>query len=183
MITFDPAGSTSTSPAVINLGGTTIGYYYDSSNQQHGFVRSASGSFASFDPDDATYIYPLGINLFGDVTGYYLVFSFRPFNVTQSGFLRDAQGNLTTITSPGSQFTEAVAISLAGTIVESYIAADGSCPAFLRQPNGNFTYFAPAGARITGGVCANPTAISDLNVVIGNYLDQNGVQHGFFRLP
>ncbi len=22
-----------------------------------------------------------------------------------------------------------------------------------------------------------------LNVVIGNYFDQNGVQHGFFRLP
>jgi len=183
VITFDPAGSTVTSPAAINLAGTTIGYYDDSSFQQHGFVRSANGSVASFDPDDATYIYPLGINLFGDVTGYYLVFSFPPFTVTQSSFLRDVRGNLTTITVPGSQATATSAISLAGVIVGGYIAPDGSCPAFLRQPSGSFSSFAPAGAQINEGHCVNPTAISDLNVVIGNYVDQNGVQRGFFRIP
>lgn len=49
------------------------GYYVDSSNINHGFVRSTNGVFAEFDAASAgPGTLPYGINDAGAVTGYYL---------------------------------------------------------------------------------------------------------------
>jgi uncharacterized membrane protein len=180
IVKFDGPAATATIPISINLTGTVTGYYYDLSGT-HGFVRAASGTFTSFDSSgDPLGTYALGINLFGDVVGLS-----ESFNFIQSAFLRSAHGNLTVINPPNAFNAAANAISPVGTIIGTVYYGDsaGTCPAFVREPSGSFKYFAPANAFFGDGLCIGAAAINDFDVVVGSYLDQNYVQHGFIRLP
>ena len=49
-VTFDPPGSTSTTPAGISPDGTITGYYNDASGVPHGFLRDPKGGFTTVDP-------------------------------------------------------------------------------------------------------------------------------------
>lgn len=52
-ITFDPSGSVSTAPAVMNPAGVIAGVYSDS-NGQHGFVRARNGSLTTVNAPGST---------------------------------------------------------------------------------------------------------------------------------
>src|SRR6266478_4820572 len=82
--TFDPLGSTSTSPSAINPAGAITGYYEDTSFVFHGFLRAPNGgeerppkvTFTTFDfpasadgPSLGTQAY--AINPAGAITGSY----------------------------------------------------------------------------------------------------------------
>ena len=85
-------GSTYTIATAINNNGDIVGYYRDSNNNVHGFLRSAAGVLTSFDypaqlqtgPGLATF--PTGINDAGDIVGHYDLYPY-------GAFFRDPSGN------------------------------------------------------------------------------------------
>ena len=69
---FDPPGSTYTSPTSINPAGEITGAYVTSGFTRHGFVRDGRGSIISFDVPGSTGTFPASINPAGEITGAYL---------------------------------------------------------------------------------------------------------------
>ena len=51
---FDVPGATGTFPLSINGTRTIAGYFQDSGNANHGFVRAADGTITAFDPPGST---------------------------------------------------------------------------------------------------------------------------------
>ena len=83
MITsFDVPGSTQTYAFSINAAGLVTGWYLDSRNVQHGFLRSPHGAITSFDPPGSTGTEAVSIDDLGVITGSYINRS------TSLGFLR-----------------------------------------------------------------------------------------------
>src|SRR5215471_18606450 len=62
LITFDPPGSTGTSPSGINSAGEISGTYSDNSFNSHGFVRAPDGTITTFDVPGAIFTVASGIN-------------------------------------------------------------------------------------------------------------------------
>jgi hypothetical protein len=48
----------------------------------------------------------------------------------------------------------------------------------VRSPDGNIVTVEPVGSVFTF-----PAGINDLGTIAGNYVDANGVSHGFLRIP
>jgi hypothetical protein len=67
--TFDPSGSTTTFALSID-GGAITGWYFDSNNVSHGFLRAADGTITAFDPKESVSTQALSISK-GMITGYY----------------------------------------------------------------------------------------------------------------
>jgi hypothetical protein len=115
---------------------------------------------------------PSSINRPGAITGIYY-----DVNGASHAFLRDAEGNFTTIDFPGADQTEANSINDAGAITGIYYDVNGS-HGFLRDAEGNFTTFDVAGA-----VDIFPAALGQQGAIAGYYLDPNSLFHAFLRLP
>ena len=64
---FDLAGSAGTYADAINRSGTITGFYFDSSEVAHGFVRSSDGSIATLDVSHAKDTFPESINTKGEI--------------------------------------------------------------------------------------------------------------------
>ena len=92
----------------VNDRGTTIGYFIDAKNVQHGFLRDKLGTFLTIDVPGSGGTVPESINDSGDVTGTYddppigvdnsRVHSYR--SGAEHGFLRDADGTITVCDLP-----------------------------------------------------------------------------------
>src|SRR5882724_9443236 len=85
-------GTFCVSPLIINPNGAIAGYYTDSSDVAHGFLRDTNGAIIEFDvpgagtgPGEGTFSY--AISETGAITGYY----FDSADVSH-GFLRDRNG-------------------------------------------------------------------------------------------
>ncbi len=156
----------------INRAGAATGHYIDSNGARHGYVRSPAGIFTSFDapgagtgPNQGTR--PAGISAAGTIAGYYIV------GTTVHSFLRDSQGNFTTIDVPNSQGT------LASNIDESTGAVTGSVfegHGFLRTSQGTFISFDAAAST-------TPQDVNLFGAVAGNTSSADQVLHGFLRDP
>ena len=199
-----------TTPVAVNASGAIIGYYIDSSTVQHGFVRSASGTYTAIDPTGvATCVNQSnsskfggttasGIDAAGDVAGTYLDTS-----CAQHGFIRSANGTITPFDVPGAGTspcttsggsgekicgTFLVLSDAAGDLTGSYIDADGTIHGFLRPAaTGTFTSFQDPNAYTSGtlngtiGIAINsPTSGIE---IAGSYFDANSVLHGFDYIP
>ena len=55
----------------LNDFGVITGSYFDSSNVQHGFLRTPDGKFETVDPDGSQGTQPESINDVGIIVGYY----------------------------------------------------------------------------------------------------------------
>ena len=60
----------------INSSDQIVGWYYDGSGEQHGFLRNFTGygvrgDYVSFDPPDSVNSVAEGINDSGEIVGYY----------------------------------------------------------------------------------------------------------------
>ena len=71
IVTFDPSGSVGTYPYGENDLGAITGFYKDSSDLYHGFLRTADGTITSFDVSGTNYTYPRSINGTGVIAGFY----------------------------------------------------------------------------------------------------------------
>src|SRR5262245_5059341 len=169
--TFDPPGSTFTSPQGINAVGAITGYYSDASGMTHGFVRASGGTITAFDVPDAVFgTIPSGINPAGTIVGSYFDAGF-----IGHGFLRASDGSFTTFEVPGAAVTQAVGINPSGTTTGLYCDADFiACHSFVRILDGAFATFDPAMSTNLSGV------INAAGAVTGTYSDA-GLFYGFVR--
>jgi hypothetical protein len=167
--TFDPPGSTGTNPTSINEAGAITGFYLDTGNMYHGFLRSPDGTITTFEPPGSIQTNVSGINLAGAITGRY-----SDGNVWH-GFLRDADGTIiTTIDIPESISTFSRSINETGAITGFYVGA-GRTHGFLRSADGTITTFNPPGSAGT-----DPWSINLAGAITGFY-DATGTLHGFLR--
>ena len=121
--------------------------------------------------------FPYSINNNGVIAGYYTFGS----GLTSHGFVRAADGTITTFDPPGLPLggaTFALSINAAGAIVGYYLG--GKFPftnhGFVRDPQGNFTFFDPPGSTSTIA-----DSINIGGAIAGYYSDASNVKHGFLR--
>jgi hypothetical protein len=144
-----------------------------------GFVLSggdgSGGGLSAFtSPEADVALYPSGINDRGQIAGEYIR------KDRESGFVRRADGRLTTFDVPGAQATEAAKINDRGQVVGRYsedtpLVDDSTrVRGFVRQPGGEITRIDYPSARHT-----LPTGLNDRGDVVGYYVDPAGETHGF----
>src|SRR5436309_2142261 len=121
--------------------GTIMGYYVDSNNVHHVFVRDPDGVITTFnvsnagtDPHQGTA--PASINPAGTIAGFYV-----DAGDAVHSFARDRNGVITTFDVPGAgtgphQGTIAQDINPSGTIAGNYRNATLVNHGFVRAPNG-----------------------------------------------
>jgi hypothetical protein len=156
----------------------------------HGFMRNADGSFTAIDVPGAIATSARGIDDSGNIVGTYVTIpasaSCSPSAVINAhGFLRDPQGNYTTLDFPGATNTLLFRIGDSGDITGLYTAATGTIEmlsdnipptlpviSFVSLQNGTFTSLnIPYPNPSTRGI--NPSGD-----VVGVYTDAQG-DHGF----
>jgi hypothetical protein len=134
--TFDVPGASDTIGDSINPAGVIAGFYYDASDVAHGYLRARDGAITTFDvpgagtgPFQGTGLFGVAINPAGTIAGDYVDAS----NVSH-GFLRAADGTISTFDPPGSVFTSPASINPAAEIAGSYTDANGASHGFVRIP-------------------------------------------------
>jgi hypothetical protein len=170
----------------INRSGTVAGFYVDTSNVSHGFVRKPNGDFNTFDPAGSTSTFVIAINQKGAIVGWYYDVS----NVIH-GFLRVPDGAITTFDAPlagtgANQGTIAGDINDLGVIAGYYVDATNVAQGFLLNPAGKFTTFDAPGAGIGAGQGTFPqffSCLTDFRASTGYYIDPGNVNHGFVLNP
>jgi hypothetical protein len=186
IITFDVPGSACqpafyycTQAFAINASGAVVGWYADSTQAMHGFLRQADGSFVGIDPPGATCggvftacSRPAGINDAGAITGFY------DDADGSHAYIRAPDGGYTTFDFPGAFCcTGPSAISSDGTVIGSYVDPNFLGLGFIRTKDGKFaTVDVPAGVNGT-----YPSAINPEGTIIGTYYDENNNGHSFVR--
>jgi uncharacterized membrane protein len=128
---------------------------------------NGEASYISFSVPGALGTYPTGINASMEVTGYY-----NTAPLVERGFLREADGTITTFDVAGATETQPEGINAAGDITGYYID-DGVYAArgFLRYADGRIlTFAANQTAPFTGLV---PAAINDFDELAGNYANNS----------
>jgi len=123
-----------------NLRGEIAATYTDGNNVHHGFVRSARGGFTTFDaPGAGSGAYqgtgcfsdcPVSLNNAGAITGQYI-----DANLVQHGYLRSAEGRITSIDPQGSFYTFSSGINDSGAITGYYRDVNNVYHGFLRIPD------------------------------------------------
>lgn len=203
IITYDAPGA-GTGPGqgtfgiVINPAKGIEGYYVDSNNVSHGFVRSPLGTITTFDAPGAGTgsgqgTLPFSLSPRGEITGYY-----TDASGLSHGFARAHDGTFTTFDAPGagiggcspplicSTGTQGASINAKGAIAGQYVDNSGVFHAFLRSPGGTITAFDAPGAGTGSGQGTYITFADGINpegAISGGYLDSNNVFHGFLRAP
>jgi hypothetical protein len=198
IISFDAPGADMTSGSfngtfanAVNNFGVITGFYIDSNDVSHAFIRYPDGKFTSFEVPGADMTVgsfngtsAASINDAGVVTGEYFDASGE-----SHGFLRGADGKITKFDVPGAggYGTTPIALNVEGGVVGYYSDSNFEFGAFLRNPDGKVTKFAGPGV-CTGGTPAGcygneATNINFLGTVAGNYMDGNFMGHGMIRRP
>jgi hypothetical protein len=184
--TFDAPGA-GTSPfqgtypfqgQIINPAGAITGFYVDSSDVSHGFLRAPDGTITGFDPTGSLFTFPLAINPAGAITGQYCD------GTNCRGFLRAPDGTMTTFdVSGGVNGTFPFGINPAGVIVGYALDASNVYHGFLRARDGTITTFdAPGAGTVTDSFQGTfPFGINPAGAIVGYALDASNVFHGFLR--
>jgi len=172
----DPLGVNGTRVLGVNDTGQVVGYYYSSSGNYLGFLRSADGStFTTIDPPaGAQDTDARGINNAGQVVG-----SYDNWDIDIDSYLRSADGsNYTTFSDPVGSNTEADGINDTGQIVGDYHDSSGSDHGFLRSADGStYTTIDVPGDTIDSVAYG----INDAGQIVGDYYDSSLNAHGFLR--
>jgi hypothetical protein len=168
----------------LNDDGAIVGWYFDANFVAYGYVREPDGTFKTVEPDASSPSTLVGgINRSGASTGYYADTTGLFY-----GFLRKKDGTTTDFQASGEDAVEGlVAFTLncgdeiTGVTVDSNNANHG----FVRFANGKIKSFDAASPNTGTGSNqgTRPTTINDAREVIGYYVDEKNVSHGFIRYP
>jgi hypothetical protein len=177
---FDPPGSTLTSPNFISPQGVIVGSYLDSSSVSHGFILEG-GKYTTVNAPGAAGTSLTGINPSGETSG--LTCSDPACGgtgnaTTNQSFVRSTNGNYTFFNPPGATSSEASTVNPAGAVVGAYTNNGGStcateCQGYLLF-QGKYTTINFPGSTLTFAGGGNPQ-----NDVIGTFFDAAGTGHGF----
>jgi hypothetical protein len=110
------------------------------------------------------------INDKGVIAGFYVNGS------AVNGFVRAADGTITTFDPHDSEATEAYGINNKDAVVGFYYT--GTIHGFVRNKAGKVRKFDPPGSTTT-----EPWGINARGVIAGQYIDSEGIYHGFIRKP
>lgn len=175
IISFDPPGSVRTNPTSINAEGEITGWYLDSNETDHGFVRAGDGTITTFDVSkDNCGTVAWSINRKGVITG-----TFSDRHCTWRGFLRKPDGKFVTFNIGGATDVEPLSINDGNAVTGSYNVCSNGClqeHGFVRAADGAIAKFDPEGSMETA-----PSSINNAGVVTGSYEDNRNVWHGFVR--
>lgn len=113
------------------------------------------------------------INAGGMVTGY------DCGSTSCSGYVRAADGTITSFDPTGSIITYPFGINRKGSITGYFCESSDPCSAqgFVRKPDGKIGIFSAPG----GYTDIEPTAITDSGLITGSDADSAGHRHGFVR--
>jgi hypothetical protein len=140
LLSFQVPSSTATYPLSINEARTVTGYYISNSGVTGGFVRSEDGQISTFNVPGSILTEPVSINAAGDIAGFYEVSSGTPGAPVPEGFIRSANGTITTFGSTALP-AQPVAINAAGEVVGNYPNITFSGVVFIQSPTGSLTDF------------------------------------------
>jgi hypothetical protein len=170
--TFAVPGAASTLPVAINNNGVIAGYYYDSSNFKHGFIRAHDGTVTTVDaPGGFDNSQIVGINAAGDVVGN------TSNNAAYRAFVRTHDGAITVFNPSGCPQTFAAGINFDGTVVGNcYINGDFIYYGFTRKLDGTTTMYSPPGAGAFGTF---PRSIAANGKSVGYFTDSSDIYHGY----
>lgn len=162
--------------ADINDSGVVAGAYYDNSSlSMNGFVFGNS-AVTSFSVAGASITFATAINASGVIVGQY-----GNSDLQLHGFVRDAQGNITTFDAVlNALSTRPWGIDSSGEITGDYSDPAGT-HGFIRDAQGNTTTFDVPGSDPSFG--SYPRAMNASGEVTGWWRDSLGVYHGFTRDP
>jgi hypothetical protein len=135
----------------------------------------SEASYISFEVPGALGTYPMSVNTLLEVTGYYNV---SP--TAARGFVREADGTITTFYVAGAFWTEPESINAAGDITGFYELVSGVPLGFLRYADGRIiTSDAPVSGLTPPQ--AMPVSMNDFDEAAGNYPGEDGHSSGFTR--
>jgi YVTN family beta-propeller protein len=166
--TIDPPNSTYTFALGINNAGQIVGFWDDPEGKEHGFLLNA-GVYSTIDFPDAVFTDVFKANDVGAMAGIYGDSSGK-----DHGFILQ-NGTFTSVDYPDAFFTDAYGINDNGEIVGAYLATSESNPLGFEDNNGHFT-------TVNFPAAVNGLAVEDVNnagQLAGEYIDANGVIHGF----
>ena len=168
-----------TSGVGINAAGDIAGYFTDANGMLHGFVRKSGGSLATIDAPGAGTAPHLGtlafaINASGSAGGYY-----ADSNDFFHSYIRASNGALTEFDPPNSIGSDVFCMNDSGAVAGGLLDVNGD-HGFVRSADGAFSVIDPTG-NASGVTLVIPAQINSGGVVVGYYLDLNGVNHGFLR--
>ena len=152
----------------MDIFGRILGVYWDADGTYHG-ILSHNGNEVPFDVSGARDTYPLGLNASGDSVGFWDTDGVN----APHGYVRRANGQITTLDVPGALNTTAFGINDFGQISGYFVDATGAVHGFVKSGQ-KFRQLDMPGALAT-----IPTAINNWGTVAGEYVDTKGARHGF----
>jgi uncharacterized membrane protein len=175
---FDPKNAQTTTPTGINNSDEVTGSFVSSKALEVSFLREPNGHITTFKAPGASTSPGSGtaaecIDDHGVIAG--------EFNGTDNkfhGFVRSANGKVTTFDPPKSVSTSANAINAAGTIVGSFSTKDDVSHGYLRLADGSIQVF-DLGGDASDDTSVN--AINDNGDFTGTIIDKKRESIGFLR--
>jgi hypothetical protein len=143
----------------------------------HGGNINGEATYISFSVPGALGTYPMGINASMTVTGYYNV---SP--TAARGFVREADGAITTFDVLDGVWTEPESINDAGEITGFYEVVAGVPQSFIRYADGQVVTFNPPCIAVGPCNLSAPVSINASGEIVGNYpFLAAGASAGFTR--
>jgi len=176
-LAYSSSGDFGTHALGINANDQIVGFYYDGSGEEHGFLRDFTGygvrgNYVALDPLNSINTVAEGINASGLIVGYY-----ETSNGTYHGFTYDgATSAYATIDVNGATGTEAIGVNDSGEIVGYYTDSSGKDYGFVRNSDGQITTVDDPNAG-TGGTVVS--SINNYGEIVGWYTGTDGLEHGF----
>jgi len=150
-------------------GGGLVGSFFDASNTLHGFIQNKAGTFTQVDLKGIKGLAGSAIQAktaAGTLAQAYVNTSAGQVVAT---YFIDNTGKYTQIALPKAKSTYGWAMNKAGTIVGSYVSADGSTTSAFIYQGGKYTTFSEKGMSYT-----SYNGINDKGVIVGDYQAQPG---------
>ncbi len=172
---FDPPGSTLTTPNFISPQKVIVGGYNDSGSVAHGFILDG-GQYTTLDFPGAAGTNLTGLNPSGEMTGFYCsdpACGSTGNATTNHSFTVSKKGTLTSFDPPGAVSSTASTVNPSGAVVGAYTDSGGVTHGYLLY-HGSFTTIDFPGSILTFAGGNNPEGD-----IIGEYIDAAKVAHSF----
>jgi hypothetical protein len=129
---FDPPGSTGTTPNFITPQGVIVGGHLDATDASHGFILD-NGQYTTVDFPGANGTVLTGRNPSGEMTGFSCVVASCASGTTHS-FTASKKGAFKSFDPPGAVSSTASAVNPSGAIVCAYTDSAGVTHGYLLLP-------------------------------------------------
>jgi hypothetical protein len=173
-----PTGNVSSPPVNqltgINNAGMAVGFFLDALGQAHAYRYNTSNhKFGMLSIKGSGNATATSISAGGSIAGFFINSSGR-----EVGFLRRPNGQITTISRPGADLTQAFGVNKAGMVVGAYTTSSSTFGFTWQAGRGFRTVNDPNGV---GSTIIN--GVNNAGELVGFYTDRNGNTNGLLAIP